>query len=80
MMALGATKAQASAVDAVLRHGNEKHGEGKGETVCCHIGRAVGHYDLRYREPTESESGQPHRSHVVARLILAIEKVLREAR
>ena len=52
----------------VLRHGNKKHGK-KLQTSTDHISHAMTHIKLLGVDP---ETNEPHRSHAVARLLLAI--------
>ena len=60
----------------VLRHGNKKHGE-KLQTSTDHINHAIAHTRLLGVDPVTNE---PHRSHALARLLLAIITLCREGK
>ena len=60
----------------VLRHGNKKHGE-KLQTSTDHINHAIAHTRLLGVDPVTNE---PHRSHALARLLLAIKTLCREGK
>ena len=60
----------------VLRHGNKKHGK-KVQTSTDHISHAMAHVKLLGVDP---ETNEPHRSHAVARLLLAILTLCREGK
>lgn len=73
---LGATGDQMVSVAAVLFHGNEKHG-GDDDDALLHMSHAESHF---LQSGTESESGEPHAAHALARLIMAIAKIVRDSK